>query len=109
MSMDEDEGFQGVSAKKSCKIHKHNPIVPTIINNNYGVLDSVKIDNNNAASFSGAASNFIKNPVIKIPPIIVRDRIESAQLYVNKIRSVLRHSDFNISSNSKDSRIHVIL
>lgn len=50
MAMKEDEVFQGVIVKKSSKIPKHNPIVLTVINNTYDVLDSVKSDNYNTAS-----------------------------------------------------------
>lgn len=45
--------------------------------------------------------------MIKFPPIIVRERIGSAQLYVNRINSVLGHNDFNINFYSKDSQIYV--
>lgn len=83
--MEEDEGFQGVSVEKSSKITKYYPIV---INNTLSMLGSV----------------ISLKTGIKIPSIIVHQRVE---LYVNRMRSVHRHNDFNRNFNSKYSQINV--
>lgn len=93
-----DEGFIRVSRKNSIKIPKPVPIVPTLIDNAYGVLSSKQTDNNTAS----ASSLVVASKVEKIRLIIVRAEDQSTKTFVDRIRAVLRQNDLNINFNSKD-------
>lgn len=41
-----------------------------------------------------------------MPPVNVRDKFKPAETYIDRIRTVLGHNDFNIYFNSIDSRIY---
>lgn len=96
-----ESGYKQISRKLSCRL-KNVTTIPNLFStsNKYAALPSVtgkpsssKVDNSTASS-----------PTTRLSLIIVKAKRASSVQYVENIRSILRHRNFNINFNSKDSK-----